>query len=62
MAKWYRLSAFQGNGYAQFKLGWMHEKGLGVEQSDIEAARWYMKSARRGNRLASIRLDWMLKR
>jgi S1-C subfamily serine protease len=40
-AKWYRLSAEQGNASAQFKLGVMYEKGQGVPQYYALAHMWW---------------------
>ena len=34
---------------AQFNLGFLFEKGLGVAQDYAQAARWYMKVAEQGD-------------
>jgi hypothetical protein len=39
--KWYRLAAEQGSKLSQQYIGNMYKRGLGVEQSDIEACFWY---------------------
>lgn len=39
--KWYRKSAEQGNGGAQFSLGLMYDEGKGVPQDHKEAAKWF---------------------
>ena len=39
--KWYRLSAEQGNAYAQYNLGVMYSNGKGVLQDYAEAVKWY---------------------
>jgi ATP-dependent protease ClpP protease subunit len=41
--------AEQGHVAAQFNLGVLLEKGLGVAQDYAEAARWYMKAAEQGD-------------
>ncbi|MDE5878215.1 MAG: PEGA domain-containing protein [Muribaculaceae bacterium] len=46
---WWRRAAEQGNSRAQYHLGYMYEKGIGVEQSYSEALRWYNKSAAQGD-------------
>jgi ATP-dependent protease ClpP protease subunit len=47
-ALWIPL-AEQGHVAAQFNLGVLFEKGLGVAQDYAEAARWYMKAAEQGD-------------
>lgn len=47
-ALWLPL-AEQGHVAAQFNLGVLFEKGLGVGQDYVEAARWYMKAAEQGD-------------
>ena len=39
--KWYRLAAEQGNSEAQYALGVMYVKGLGVLASEQEAMKWF---------------------
>ena len=39
--KWYKLSAVQGYVNSQYSLGWMHERGYGVEVNIVEAIKWY---------------------
>lgn len=56
-AKWYRLSADQGNADAQCNLGLNYEYGQGVEQSYEEAATWYTLAANQGNADAQCNLD-----
>ncbi len=48
-AKWYRLSADQGNMNGQLRLGMLYEKSLGVEQSYGKALALYRLSAAQGN-------------
>lgn len=41
--------AQQGHRAAQFNVGVLYEKGLGVAQDPAEAARWYLKAAQQGD-------------
>jgi len=43
-AKWYRMSADQGNEVAQFYLGNLYAKGNGVPKDYAEAYKWYLLS------------------
>ena len=52
----YRLSAAQGNAYAQANLGNMFENGQGVAQDRAEAIRWYRLAAAQGNADATAAL------
>jgi len=47
-AKWYRLGAEQDILGAQHSLGYCYSIGMGVPQSDVEAAKWYGKAAAGG--------------
>jgi TPR repeat protein len=40
-----RKKAEQGIARAQFRLGFMHDKGNGVKQDHKEAVEWYTKAA-----------------
>ena len=51
--------AEQGNSAAQFNLGVLFEKGLGVAQDYAEAARWYMKAGERGDEEAQYNVALM---
>ncbi|MBL4787245.1 MAG: caspase family protein [Cohaesibacteraceae bacterium] len=53
---WYRKSADQGEIYAQNRLGFMYEKGLGVETDLNEALVWYGRSAAGGFSKSQLRL------
>lgn len=55
----YRQMAEQGNGNAQFGLGTMYEKGLGVAQDYVEAANWYRRAANQGHPTAQFNLGSM---
>ena len=46
---WYLKAANMGHMTAQNNLGFMYEKGLGVQKNDREAIRWYRLAARKGN-------------
>ncbi len=46
--KWYRLGAENGYENAQYKLGYIYEKGQGVEKDYGEAVKWYSRAAERG--------------
>jgi len=55
-AKAYKLAirefntlAKQGDANAQYKLGFMYQRGLGVDRNYEIAAEWYKKSAQQGN-------------
>ena len=41
--------AEQGHAAAQFNVGVLYEKGLGVSQDYAQAARWYLKAAEQGD-------------
>jgi len=58
-AQLFRPLAEQGNPQAQIKLGWIYEKGQGVQQSDQEAVKWYRKAAGQGNAEAQALLGAM---
>jgi hypothetical protein len=51
--------AEQGDADAQYRLGWMYEKGEGVPQNDKTALKWYTLSAKQGNVLAQYNLGVM---
>ena len=54
-----RAGAITRNKKAQHHLGWMHQKGLGVEQNYAEALIWYRKAADKGFGAAQNQLGWM---
>ena len=51
--------AQRGEATAQVNLGWMYEKGKGVDQSYQEAVYWYRKAAEQGLVLAQNKLQRM---
>ena len=57
--RWCRKAADQGYARAQHNLGYMYEKGYGVDQDYVEAARWYRKAADQGNAWAQCNLGYM---
>ena len=57
--KEFQASAANGNSEAQFYLGQMYVRGLGVNQSDTEAQRWFRSSAELGNGKAQFNLGLM---
>jgi len=40
--------AEQGDASAQFNLGWIYHKGLGVTEDDAKAVHWFLKAAEQG--------------
>jgi len=55
----YRAAAEGGFAPAQNNLGAMYEKGIGVKQSDQQAAYWYRRAADQGEPLAQHSLGVM---
>ena len=41
-------AAEQGNAKAQYNLGVMYDKGLGVRQDDAQAVQWYRRAKEQG--------------
>ncbi|MFQ5959621.1 MAG: cadherin domain-containing protein, partial [Alphaproteobacteria bacterium] len=52
----------QGPAAAQYSLGYMFERGQGVEQNHAEAVRWYRKAAEQGHAAAQYSLGYMIER
>ena len=52
----FRKAAEQGLAFAQFKLGQMYDKGVGVPKDVAEAVKWYRKAAEQGEALAQFYL------
>ena len=48
--------AFLGNGLAQFNIGYIYGKGIGVTQDFSQTINWYRKSAEQGNASAQNNL------
>lgn len=45
--RWYRKAAEQGFAEAQYNLGFMYEKGMGVPQDYVQAHKWFNLAASR---------------
>lgn len=58
-AKWYRLSAEQGDPDGQCNLGYMFEMGFGVNQDYSEAVKWYRKASEQGLSGGQYHLGYM---
>jgi TPR repeat protein len=58
-ARWYELSAKQGDADAQFSIAFMYDQGQGVSQNDELAAMWYQKAAEQGDAAAQNNLGVM---
>ncbi len=52
----YRAAADKGLAEAQYKLGFMYEKGLGVKQDGVESINWYDKAAEQGHAGAQLKI------
>ena len=52
-------AAKQGAAYAQYNLGIMYERGMGVPENYAEAVKWYRKAADQGDALAQYNLGVM---
>jgi uncharacterized protein len=52
-------AAERGSTTAMSYLGWLYEKGLGVERDGARAAEWYGKAALAGAHDFSVKLGWM---
>jgi TPR repeat protein/serine/threonine protein kinase len=51
--------AESGDRDAQFGLGWLYDRGLGVGRSEEKAAAWYQRAAEKGQPLAQLNLATM---
>jgi len=60
--KWFRRAAQEGNALAQFNLGRMYEKGLGVGKDYLKAVRLYRTAAEKGNASAQASLGDMYRK
>lgn len=55
-ANWFREAAIQGVPGAQYNLGVLYERGLGVRQDETRALLWYHSAAEQGHPLAQYNL------
>gem|GEM_PF-1655906 len=55
-ATWFREAAINGLDVAQFNLGAMYERGLGVPEDETRALLWYHSAAEQGHPLAQYNL------
>jgi len=55
----WRPLAEQGDIIAQFNLGLMYDKGLGVPRDPAEAAEWFRRAAEQGDAIAAYNLGLM---
>jgi TPR repeat protein len=56
-----KKAAQQGDADAQNNLGWMYEKGLGVEQDYKETMDWHKKAEQQGHPEAKAALTKLIK-
>lgn len=57
----FRLAAAQSNSLAQLELGFMYDKGEGVEQDYAEAFKWFKLAADQGNAQAQYCIGLMFR-
>jgi len=55
----FRMSAEQGHAEAQYNLAMLYDRGLGVENDDVEALKWYRQAAEQGYAKAQYNLGMM---
>lgn len=56
----WRPLAERGDADAQFRLGVLHERGLGTREDPFAAAKWYRRAAEQGFHAAQVNLGLML--
>ena len=54
---WWEKAANQGHLDAQFSVGLMCSKGLGVAKDDAKAVEWWKKAANQGHAIAKTKLS-----
>ena len=59
---WYLKAAKQGNAGAQYELGEMYARGLGVPRDQTQAVAWYSKAADQGHPVAQYNLGVIYER
>ena len=57
--KYYQYAAEKNDNHAQFRLGYMYDKGKGVTQNYAETVKWYLKAANQGNVSAQYNIGIM---
>jgi len=55
----FRVAAAQGDADAQYNLGLMYSRGVGVGEDDAEALKWYRMAAAQGHAKAQYNLGMM---
>lgn len=55
LKEWQPL-AERGHASPQFQMGWLYQRGLGVQQSDAQAVMWYGRAATQGYAFAQTAL------
>lgn len=58
----WRKLAEQGSAPAEFSLGLIYSRGLGVPQDYADAVKWYLEAANQGNGAAQLKLGTMFAR
>ena len=58
--RWFQLAAEQGDAAAAFKLGMLHDQGLGLRTDKSQALAWYKKAADQGHREAQTRYQKLM--
>jgi len=56
-AQWFTRAANLGLADSQFNLAVLYERGMGVQQSLIDAYKWYAIAAQQGDTESKARLD-----
>lgn len=56
----WRPLAEDGDADAQFRLGVLHDRGLGTREDPVAAAEWYRRAAEQGSHAAQVNLGLML--
>ena len=56
-AYWYLKAAEQGYDEAQYTLGWLYLRGIGVEQDVMQSRYWFRKAAEQGHERAKNRVE-----
>ncbi len=60
--KWYVKAAERRHAEAQYKVGFMYEKGIGVPKSNVDAYMWLDLAASQGDKIAAKRRDELAER